>query len=125
MKTMLETLNEIIAAYTSDTRAVDSHGKCHYLTKTGLMCAVGRCMIDPGETPPDPNSVYVLAHKGLLEGLLKSEYRGFPISFWVALQCLHDLRVNWTSDGLSKRGVWVVNQIVTTHNLEETQRENS
>lgn len=124
MKTMLETLNETIAAYKSDTRAVGVTGKCQYKTMTGLMCAVGRCMTDPGAVPPAPNSVHVLSKDGLLEGLLKPEYQGFPPTFWASLQRLHDSGLNWNLHGLSERGVNEVNLLVVTHNLGEIRREN-
>jgi len=32
MKTMLETLNDTIGAYTSETRATDENGSCMFLT---------------------------------------------------------------------------------------------
>ncbi len=114
MKTMQETLDETIAAYTSETRAVnesideegDSVGICDYLTDDGRMCAVGRCMIDPSLYSGDDNCTVIRINyrEGGLDSVLKQEYRGFPLEFWRELQKLHDVRHNWDPEGLSPAG---------------------
>jgi len=95
MKTMLDILNETIAAYTSETRAVDERGFCRLLTRGGRMCARGRCMIDPGEF-----------YGGDFDQSLKPEYRGHPSAFWAYLQGLHDRACFWDEEGLSDDGAY-------------------
>lgn len=101
MTTMLETLNETTAAYTSKTRAVDPEsGGCRYFAQ-GKCCAVGRCMLDPEVYK---NYLGNVNRFGDLDSLLKPEYRGFPIDFWLDLQDLHDWDGNWNETGLTTLG---------------------
>ena len=106
MTTMLETLNETVAAYTSKTRAVEIGG-CRYFTN-GRCCAIGRCMIDPEKYKDYAGDAESFQD---LDSLLKPEYRGFPIDFWLALQYLHDIPMNWNNEGLSENGKTTVERI--------------
>jgi len=96
MTTMLETLNETLAAYTSETRAVDEKGMCRFLTNDGRMCALGRCMREPRK----------FAVMEDFDFNLRPEYRGYPIGFWAALRTLHDTACFWNDKGLLADGVY-------------------
>lgn len=101
MTTMLQTLNETVAAYTSKTRAVNPENEsCRYFID-GKCCAVGRCMIDPKKYKDFSGNV---TRFHALDLLLKPEYRGFPIYFWIELQVLHDSKFNWDEEGLTEEG---------------------
>ena len=76
-----------------------------YNPTTGAMCAVGRCMINPGEygqatvselrSWDEKKEEYV----GGIDHVLKEEYRGHSIDTWKRLQSLHDHRGNWEQVG--------------------------
>lgn len=105
MTTMLQTLDETAVAYTYETRATASTGgRCRYFVNDKC-CAVGRCLENPVEFQDAQCSVTTLNDDYVsLEAILKPEYRGFPLAFWIALQSLHDLGINWDANGLSVVG---------------------
>lgn len=105
MTTMLETLEETIAAYTSDTRGVDDDEECQYYAN-GRMCAVGRCMLRPQDFKEAGDAADLLKDHCFrtLDELLKPNYHGFPIQFWSVLQTFHDSGPNWDMTGLSDIG---------------------
>lgn len=103
---------------------------CMYLTEGGNMCAVGRCLI-PGslmevKRPFIPLKVVEMAgclaawHPAIsemagcqasvlnienLEEILKPEYRGHSIKFWIRLQNLHDSYEFYTDGTMNGRGL--------------------
>lgn len=106
-KRMLEVLDETIAAYTSETRAINGNGDCYYYTREGRMCAIGRCLEDPKQFEGVMCAVSNIEDysKGIdFLDLFKPEYRGLPVSFWQELQDLHDVEGNWNKEGLSAAG---------------------
>lgn len=84
MTTMLQTLDETVGAYTSETRAITGYDPinaiCHYFID-GKCCAIGRCLEDPEKFQNANMSVLFLDAAYDLELILKPEYRGFPIDF--------------------------------------------
>jgi len=89
---------------------------CKYLTEGGNMCAVGRCLI-PGslmevKRPFIPLKVVEMAgcqasvlNIENLEEILKPEYRGHSIKFWIRLQNLHDSYEFYTDGTMNGRGL--------------------
>ncbi len=100
---MLETLNETVAAYTSETRAIDHSGSCWYFN-AGRCCAIGRCLEDPKRFASVDDKVNYLDATWGLDLILKPAYRGFTLSFWRDLQWLHDNGEHWDENGLSDVG---------------------
>lgn len=107
MTTMIQTLDETASTYTSKTRASNRKGNCYYF-KGGKCCAVGRCLTNPEKFAKWDCTVDRLPD---LEENLKSEYRGYPIAFWKALQQLHDQKLYWDGNGLSDLGKKQVERI--------------
>ena len=104
MKTKREILDETCAAYTRYTRCVNYNtSTCAYF-RDGLMCAVGRCMVDPYSVQRDHPGEPVWLIRDL-DSKLKPEYRGHEVEFWKRLQVLHDTGVYWDESGLTAAGV--------------------
>ncbi len=116
MTTMLETLNETAAAYTSKTRAVDPRntGPRYFVITSGRCCAIGRCMTNPEK---HKNFTGGVARFGHLDLMLKPAYRGFSIDFWLDIQDLHDWEDNWNEKGLTRSGKAKVIAIKKAHGL--------
>lgn len=122
-KEFLGLLEETVNYYKSDPearRAVDDKGRCNYLNKEGSKCAVGRCLTDESldkivEDKLTSSSVtqldYEYKNEGGIESLLKDQYRGFPIAFWIDLQKIHDREMFWTSKELTSRGRVAVEKV--------------
>jgi hypothetical protein len=116
MKTKTEIINETATYYSEDiSKRAKNGGDCSYF-KNNKMCAVGRCLINPGKVEKETiialenckiESTSVQEFKKLynnLDDLLQEEYRGHDFDFWQALQNLHDYDHNWDNYGLSERG---------------------
>lgn len=109
--TVAEIVDETVEYYKTHPRAVRDDGSCQYFEPgTGCMCAVGRCLEDPGL----PMSVGTNAQAielawdldaARLDDLLKPRYRGHPEAFWGELQVLHDLAQNWRRDETAPGGM--------------------
>ena len=91
---MREVLQETIDYYDSPEKFGFSKEKdhCVYLDKTtGAMCAFGRCAMNPEKLTQDQCGVDdIFSSSEDVDGVLKKEYQGLPIDFWVTLQVLHD-----------------------------------
>jgi hypothetical protein len=100
---LLETINFYNLSNRGYNTKLDS---CEYLTESGNRCAVGRCMIDEELNRSDLEgaSVSFFIKDGDIDHIFKDEYKGCRYQFWDNLQILHDLRSNWTEDGLSESG---------------------
>lgn len=94
--TPLEILEESIQYYETHNRAVDKDGWGVYMTDSGDMCIVGRCLELPEFYKGDSRPVTEIATIGL-DSILKTQYRGQPLNFWRRLQGFHDSRENWQS----------------------------
>jgi len=113
----LDLLQETVDFYNLNNRGFNEEKEtCEYITHDGKMCAVGRCMIDPkvgyAENLTVNNLVFKDNNITSVDDLLKPEYRGYPVSFWVELQGLHDTQAMWTDEGLSARGEQQVKNII-------------
>lgn len=98
-----ELVDETIEYYRTHPRGVmlvnTSQGKqtnaCFYYTsKTGAMCAVGRCMVHPeyfADCSDDVSSIN-------LTDELKNQYSNIRIEFWQALQEFHDEEKYWKTN---------------------------
>ena len=121
MKTYSEVIEETVEYYKTNPRALDEAlTDCVYYTKTGAMCAIGRCAKDPQELEQiygggsietliteikTSNKVNRTTKSILQNEILKAEYRHLDdYIFWHDLQCLHDNKYNWEGDKLSDMG---------------------
>jgi hypothetical protein len=119
MKTKLEIIQETQDAYADPRhRAVKLSQNgfedgCVYLdSRNGNMCALGRCMLDPSPTC----GLYASGladEKGSLDAVLKKEYRGHAVQFWVELQRFHDNAMNFEDGGLSVNGLGYLSELRT------------
>lgn len=114
-----EIIDETVEYYSIDPknrRGISKNGlTCVYYTETqGIikMCAVGRCLIDPKVFASSLSSVsHVLKDN---DQLLKEQYRGHPIKFWLDIQYLHDWNSYWDEVGLTEAGRYKVKELKET-----------
>lgn len=97
---MSKVLAETVQYYCEDPsrRAVDAEGECSYYdSKTDNVCAVGRCLIDPVDSEGVLGNVHDLFDQddGVGDNILKPEWRGLPVRFWLDLQDWHDSDSRW------------------------------
>ena len=107
--TIEQIVEETVAAYNVNTRALNCRGNCVYQTEDGKNCAVGRVLKKKYRSTDIRAAVGVGAlarafNKSSLDELIYAHYTGHPIEFWSHLQCLHDNAFNWDSEGLSVKG---------------------
>jgi len=105
MKTKLEILKETSEYYSDPSkRGISLDGYCEYITLSGKMCAVGRCLLEPSNTLINYDCL-VLEGNPELDEHLKVEYRGHTGSmFWKNLQEWHDKYKHFTENGISDEG---------------------
>jgi hypothetical protein len=119
MKTKVEIINETVKYYSEDPsrRGFEPGRGCVYLTSTGCMCAVGRCLIDPskGFLGDVPSFCRVDGMPADLETELKPEYRGHDLQFWGDLQRLHDYSFYWCETGLTELGTIFYKRLLTDY----------
>jgi hypothetical protein len=97
-KSAQEIILETYAAYPtikSCAMNIDT-GACEYLTPDGKMCAIGRCLIEPGDKmlvgSLNRDDKWRIGQILWSDDLLKPEYRGHPPEFWADLQKWHDYK---------------------------------
>lgn len=106
-KSLMEIFDETVEAYKGglETRGSSKYG-CKYLTPDGKMCAVGRCCIGPKPGwIGSANSIRTKDATFDLEEVLKPEYRGHNVDFWLDLQGFHDNQHYFTKEGYSQTGL--------------------
>lgn len=119
-KTKLEILDETVQYYTEDpkrratTKGPLGRNLCVYLAEDGRMCAFSRCMIDPSRAKdvatPCGDMVERLLGKRVRTdevipvGILKPEYDGYTIHFWLQIQGIHDSGEYWDDKGMTGIG---------------------
>lgn len=127
----LNLIEETVNHYTSagNKRAFNGN-TCVYLTEIDgkeAMCAVGRCMHSPWQFRDRGFGMHTLLQKcdGNVDDVLKEEYRGFHVDFWVELQNFHDLSDNWecTASGtkLSTHGEYNVKELKRLVSLNKAE----
>lgn len=132
MKTKIEIIKETLKYYKTHRRAL-LNNICTYLSPTGSMCAVGRC-IDNIKELKNTQGTIVNENIGAdslnmeeLDNILKSEYRGHDRSFWIELQNFHDYDSHWESNGrgniLTEHGKEYYNRLLKKYE-EEPQPKN-
>lgn len=114
-----EIINETVEYYKDASKRgyYDSTRRCEYLTESGNMCAVGRCLI-PGSVMMSNSSLggkparQEMQHCRVsakdvtnLEQILKPEYRGHSSHFWMLLQNLHDSPQFFNNDTMNEEGL--------------------
>ena len=114
MKTKLEILKETYEYYSDPSkRGISKDGYCEYLTLSGKMCAVGRCLLEASKTLienkddcfDDDINLFISEKMPELDEHLKLEYRGHTGSmFWKNLQEWHDKYKHFTENGISDEG---------------------
>lgn len=107
-----EIIRETAAFYNSKNRSLKGYN-CVYVGEKGRQCAFARCAIEPKpewDTPNktgEPTDVNYIVNKyadGDVDKLLKPQYQGHPIRFWLDIQGFHDKSNNWDNEGLSEAG---------------------
>ena len=79
---------------------------CRYEATNGNKCAVGRCMTKEALKTVGDSSIRFNTLAGInFERLLKPQYKGQSLSFWMALQKLHDTHSHWSEDGITEIGI--------------------
>jgi len=112
-----EIINEMVEYYKDASKRGynAANERCEYLTESGNMCAVGRCLIPgslmesfSGETRVAQSmrncglSVLDVAN---LEEILKPEYRGHCRNFWAQLQSIHDSSDHFNDGTMNEEGL--------------------
>jgi len=120
-KTKLEIIEETVAAYNTETRAIED-GDCCYETSDGKHCAVGRCMTKAalkkyGGIFGSVNQLAADSGEKGLQSVLSPAYRGHDITFWMDLQGLHDLPIYWGKNGISGLGNIEVKRLKKKHKI--------
>jgi hypothetical protein len=112
-----EIINETVEYYKDESKRGynAANEQCEYLTESGNMCAVGRCLI-PGSLMEsffgEPRLAQSMRNCGLsvldvanLEEILKPEYRGHSRNFWAQLQILHDCSDHFNDGTMNEVGL--------------------
>lgn len=102
---------ETIEFYKTNPRGMQGDSCVYLCEEDNSMCAVGRCLIDPGaidevasvggiwtddrENVGQPIALSDRRYR-FLDHALKPKYRGLPLIFWSALQTMHDSTPCWT-----------------------------
>jgi hypothetical protein len=118
---VFDIVNETVEYYSWDiTRRAIYGDVCMYRTPEGKMCSVGRCL-KPGfkvDMTKSQTLGQFLTNHNLdstsedLDTMLKREYRGHSISFWRALQTLHDVNYYWDESGITESGKLKAEEII-------------
>jgi len=95
MKTKIEIIDETVKFYKDRPRSMDSLACLYTSIVKGKKthCAVGRCFLPKHKNKKfeyNEDAVKCLNKSVGLDSLLKEEYRGHDIEFWINLQKLHD-----------------------------------
>jgi hypothetical protein len=103
-----EILLETVSFFNLSNRGYDEKDDtCEYLSKTGLKCAVGRCMNEETLVRKDIKGLcvtYLGDDDGNIDHIFQDQYKGCSLEFWDYLQTVHDNHYNWTENGLSDMG---------------------
>lgn len=103
-----EILLETVSFFNLSNRGYDEEGdSCEYLSKSGLKCAVGRCMNEETLVRKDIKGLAVNSlgdDDDNIDHIFQDRYKGCSPVFWDYLQALHDNHYNWTENGLSDMG---------------------
>ena len=103
--TKTQIIQETVDYYKADVNRRAFQGQvCCYKTRSGKMCAVGRCLSNSDLLKGDDRSIEAICQIYSLDDILKPEYRGHSIGFWVGLQKLHDSGQFWDREGLTEKG---------------------
>ncbi len=86
---------------------------CMFNGPDGRHCAVGRCL----STKYKNQALDLLGNSQTVSGLIDSnkvssindmliaKYKGHDNEFWIELQVFHDTNSNWSSDGITPKGI--------------------
>ena len=121
MKTKVQIIKDTASFYNTSNRGVEAftnedgfeETRCRYITDSGNMCAVGRCLLPDSETFNEVNGVMaVFEFETDMDSQLQPEYRGHSLFFWNSLQAFHDCNFNWNEDGLTSQGIEELNGLL-------------
>jgi hypothetical protein len=114
MKSKLEIIDETIDYYRKNPRSIEDF-RCLYLGSNNQRCALSRCCTEEGVlrlSNHEGVSIVSFIENGLIiEELLKPEYKGHCLDFWMNLQYIHDYNCLWKDNMLSDEGIKEVNRI--------------
>jgi hypothetical protein len=100
--TPTEILNQIASMYNLNTRSVDNASRCLYNGPGNKHCAFANMCIDPSILEENRSASTLLDKLGI--NILKEEYRGYSFYFYDNVQGFHDIKSNWSDEGLSDFG---------------------
>ena len=88
--TYQDVLDETIEYYKTNPRGFNAEdNECVYLGPNNEMCAVGRCLINPGAFKNDYSAKSLIEDNSM--NVFKEEYRHLDdLEFWHELQIFHD-----------------------------------
>lgn len=117
-KTRQELLNNTVAFYNLDNRAVDECGGCQYYTEDGNRCAIGRelSVEDAMELENKYGGSAVTSNQ--VYSALPQRLKDMGSIFLNSIQSLHDDEGYWSLDGISEDGVAKVQRICSKFDLE-------
>jgi hypothetical protein len=88
------------------TKGTDQDATCQYESSNGNRCAVGRCMTEMAIRRYGDCSRRFDKLTGIkFDKLLKEEYHGQTLQFWIDLQNLHDNHSHWSINGITLKGI--------------------
>lgn len=108
-KTTHEIIDEIANHYNLGNRSENTSGRCLYNGPDNKHCAFAYMCIDSTKFVEEVSARTILNMFG--EDILKFEYRGYSIEFYLDIQQLHDLEFMWTETGLSEEGQKYVDKL--------------
>lgn len=130
-KTKIQIIDETVEYYSADpkrratTKGALGRNLCIYLAEDGRTCAFSRCMIEPlrakNMAAPCDMLIDMLTRKHVERnevvptGILKPEYDGYTISFWLGIQGLHDNVDYWDDKGMTGIGKMRVETMKETY----------
>ena len=109
--TKKEIVREVLETYSDPKQRATfkelPDGTCQYQSDNGNRCAVGRFMTEEALKihGKSTKNIETMSFRFGLNSLLKKEYQGYPLSFWVNLQKLHDEPSYWSEDGITEEGL--------------------
>lgn len=109
-KTRVDIIDETVKFYSENPRAMRAKqlpsepDSCAYVAPNGERCAFARCCTEDGvrwlhANLEGSNVQGIETRDKNLNEMLKPEYRGHDLHFWINIQRLHDSSEFWGQDG--------------------------
>ena len=102
-------------------RSIGNTSCVYYNPNTRNKCAVGMCLTTKalsriGKLGGTGGAIWVnRIFNSDLDSVMKPQYQGHVLSFWMNLQILHDDARYWSEDGLTSKGKKVLAELKTAY----------